>query len=503
MDVSEGESASRRVLYVDDDEGLLALTKRFLESTDDEIEVVTTDSPRRALALLASESFDAVVSDYQMPEMSGLELLSVLREERGSDVPFVIFTGRSREEVAIEALNLGADSYLQKGGDPTTQYGVLRQTLVRITDHRRAERRLREREAYLRVTLNSIAEGVVATDADGTVVQLNRTAEEITGYDADAAVGEPLSDVLVLVDGETGERIDPMRRVAEADGPVELAAGTKLVTSDGGERYIEDSMSPIRTDDGAVEGVVAVFRDVTEAYRERERRERQQRALVGLATDEAVIGGSFEDALPRITETMATVLNVERASVWLFDDAETLRCVDQYDRSSGEHNAGTTLTASNYPSYFEALAANRSLGVDDVRTDPATAELRDGYLGPKGIASMLDATVRSGGEVVGVVCHEHVGEPRQWRTDERRFAAEVADNVVIALMRATDVEALPARAGGNETGDAEASDAEADDTGVGDAKTGDSEGNERGDGTRPREERRGSRAEPRAEQSEE
>jgi len=446
MDVIEGESSAIRVLYVDDDEGLLALTKRFLESSDDGIEVETTDSPRRALRLLESESFDAVVSDYQMPEMSGLELLSELRDGRDSGIPFVIFTGRSREEVAIEALNLGADSYLQKGGDPTAQYGVLRQTLVRITEHRRAERRLREREAYLRVTLDSIAEGVVATDADGTVVQLNRTAEEITGYDAEAAVGKQLSDVLHLVDGATGERIDPVRRVADADGPVELAAGTKLVTSDGDERYIEDSMSPIRTDDGSVEGVVAVFRDVTEAYRERERRERQQRALIDLATDETVIAGSFEDALPRITETMATVLDVERASVWLFDDAETLRCVDQYDRSSGEHNAGTTLTASNYPSYFAALETNRALGVDDVRTDPATAELRDGYLEQKDITSLLDATVRSGGEVVGVVCHEHVGEPRRWRSDERRFAAEVADNVVIALMRATDVDALPTSA---------------------------------------------------------
>lgn len=207
MDVIEGELSAIRVLYVDDDEGLLALTKRFLESADDGIEVETTDSPRRARRLLESESFDAVVSDYQMPEMSGLELLLELRDGRDSGIPFVIFTGRSREEVAIEALNLGADSYLQKGGDPTAQYGVLRQTLVRITEHRRAERRLREREAYLRVTLDSIAEGVVATDADGTVVQLNRTAEEITGYDAEAAVGEQLSDVLHLVDGATGEQI--------------------------------------------------------------------------------------------------------------------------------------------------------------------------------------------------------------------------------------------------------------------------------------------------------
>ncbi|ELZ69371.1 HTR-like protein [Haloferax prahovense DSM 18310] len=456
MDGTEGESPTIRVLYVDDDEGLLALTKRFLESTDDGIEVETTDSPQRALALLERESFDAVVSDYQMPEMSGLELLSVLRDERGSDIPFVIFTGRSREEVAIEALNLGADSYLQKGGDPTAQYGVLRQTLVRITEHRRAEQRLREREAHLRVTLDSIAEGVVATDASGTVTQLNRTAEDRTGYDADAAVGKPLSDVFHLVNAETGERIDPLQRVAEAGGPVELGAGTKLVTSDGDERYIEDSMSPIRTDDGEVEGVVVVFRDVTEAYRERERRERQRRALIDLATDETVIAGSFEDALPRITETMATVLSVERASVWLFDDAETLRCVDQYDQVSGGHTAGATLTASNYPSYFEALEANRSLGVDDVQTDPATAELRNGYLEPKGITSMLDATVRSGGEVVGVVCHEHVGEPRQWRTDELRFAAEVADNVVIALMRATDVDALPANDEGDGTGEANA-----------------------------------------------
>jgi FOG: CheY-like receiver len=103
-----------RVLAVDDEPAFLELTRAYLER-DGDIEVETTSSPLQALDMLTETPYDAIVADYEMPEMNGIALLQEVRR-RGLSIPFIIFSGRGREEAIIEALNSGADFYLQKGG---------------------------------------------------------------------------------------------------------------------------------------------------------------------------------------------------------------------------------------------------------------------------------------------------------------------------------------------------------------------------------------------------
>jgi PAS domain S-box-containing protein len=112
-----------QVLYVDDEEFLLDLARLFLERSGDMVVSVTT-SPHEVLDHMESGRYDAIISDYEMPVMNGIELLKAVRE-RDTTFPFILFTGRGREEVAIEALNNGANFYLQKGGDPKAQFAEL------------------------------------------------------------------------------------------------------------------------------------------------------------------------------------------------------------------------------------------------------------------------------------------------------------------------------------------------------------------------------------------
>jgi len=424
-------AASIRVLYIDDEPGLLELTREFLESRTARISVETTASAREGLDMVAGGDFDAVVCDYQMPEMDGLAVLETLREDRGDDVPFIIFTGRGREEVAIEALNLGADRYLRKGGDPTSQYEVLARAIEQEVDHYRTQRRLRRREEHLRITLESIGDAVIVTDVDGQITRLNAVAEELTGWDADAAVGRPLPEVFEILNQETREpEPDPARKVLETGRTVGLANGTVLVRKDGSERFIADSASPIESGDGEVLGVVIVFRDVTDQYRARTRQRRQRETTIDLALDDDITRGDFDSGTRTITEAAAETLDVDRVGLWLFEDGNSvLRNVDLYEASTDSHEAGATLTADEYPEYFDALESHRAVDATDARTDPRTAELCEGYLEPLGITSLLDATIRSGGECIGVLCHEHTGDPREWTEDELRFAGEVADQV--------------------------------------------------------------------------
>ncbi|MFW5953472.1 MAG: response regulator [Candidatus Natronoplasma sp.] len=120
-----------RVLFVDDEPGFLEQGEIFLERANQKMNVITAHSAKKALELFENADIDAIVSDYQMPEMDGIEFLEEIRKEKKSDIPFIILTGRGREEVAMNALNLGADRYLQKSGDQKTQFEILANVIVK------------------------------------------------------------------------------------------------------------------------------------------------------------------------------------------------------------------------------------------------------------------------------------------------------------------------------------------------------------------------------------
>jgi len=133
-----------------------------------------------------------------------------------------------------------------------------------IEERTRAQQMLAEARERLAVTLNSIGDGVIATDMKGVVTLLNRIAQELTGWSEKEAVGKPLEEVFHIVNEHTRARCaNPVERVL-ASGKIEgLANHTVLIARDGRERILADSAAPICDRDGNVSGVVLVFRDIT------------------------------------------------------------------------------------------------------------------------------------------------------------------------------------------------------------------------------------------------
>jgi PAS domain S-box-containing protein len=123
-----------------------------------------------------------------MAGMNGLELLETLRNQ-GNDIPFIIFTGRGREEVAIEALNLGADRYIQKGGDPRAQYGILAQAVVSEVSRKKAEERLYESEGKFRAIVKQSQDGIALTNEEGEIIEWNDAQAQLTQIPFSKAVG--------------------------------------------------------------------------------------------------------------------------------------------------------------------------------------------------------------------------------------------------------------------------------------------------------------------------
>ena len=147
-------------------------------------------------------------------------------------------------------------------------------------------------------------------------------------------------------------------------------------------------------------------------------------AVTAVLRDPAV---PLDAALRRVCELSAAATGVERVGVWLLTEAgRTLRCLTVFERSRGQHSHGTTLRTTDFPRYFAALAGSPSLPAADARQDARTSELTEAYLDPLGVVAMLDTPVVCGAEVLGVVCHEHSGGPREWSAAELRYADALA-----------------------------------------------------------------------------
>lgn len=128
------------ILHLDDEPIILEITSMYLKRTG-KISVDCTTNPQEALSMLAAGRYDAVISDYEMPVMDGIEFLKEIRE-CGHDLPFILFTGRGREEVVIRAFNNGATFYLQKGGDPGSQFAELAKKVLHAAGQYRTKQKI-------------------------------------------------------------------------------------------------------------------------------------------------------------------------------------------------------------------------------------------------------------------------------------------------------------------------------------------------------------------------
>ncbi len=292
-------------LLVDDDMAYLEVLKFFLEREGlMECEVAT--SAKQALELIGQKEFDAVVSDYLMPEIDGLELLKIIRLQ-GKDIPFIMLTGRGREDVAIDALNNGADYYIQKGGDPKAQYTDLSNMIKRAARQRRAERRIVDDERFLNKLFESVQDGVSVLDKDMVIEKVNPTMEKWFA-DSMPLVGKRCYEVL-CGRHEPCERC-PSRSALSA-GRIESERIAREARAGRPEGWLEVFSVPVfDPETGAVARVIEYIRDVTEeetARRALQSSERKYRAVTDL-TNEGILaiepGGKIAFANPSLARML-------------------------------------------------------------------------------------------------------------------------------------------------------------------------------------------------------
>jgi PAS domain S-box-containing protein len=205
VEVSELTASNKksiiRVLHVDDDPSLLEITKFILLDMNGGLQIDQASSVDEGLNKLADRQYDVVVSDYDMPMKNGLDFLRELRQRKNM-VPFILFTGKGREDVAVTALNLGAEGYFHKQGSPETVYGELVHGINLITEKTKAKSALEASEKRYFTLMNQAAEAIFIHDEKGKILDVNQKACKNLQYTRDELLSRSIKDISVTAEDD-------------------------------------------------------------------------------------------------------------------------------------------------------------------------------------------------------------------------------------------------------------------------------------------------------------
>jgi PAS domain S-box-containing protein len=259
LDLSEKEPL--HVLHVDDDTSLLKSAKQCLE-TQGAFQIETALSVDEAMAKTQRKTYDVIVCDYQMPGKDGLEFLNELRR-KGNKIPFIVFTGKGREEVAIKAMNLGADQYLSKFGAPATVYGELAHSIRRCVKAREAEIELRMSEEKYRNLFENSRDVTLTMDLKGKITSVNKAAVKY-GFKKEEIIGKTqLEFVPKKYWPRLIKELGQIIRGKSVEGEI-------VINTPKGKKIAEYRNTPIIVNERVV-GVQTALRDITERKKVEER----------------------------------------------------------------------------------------------------------------------------------------------------------------------------------------------------------------------------------------
>jgi len=271
--IASTEKTLIHVLHVDDDAGYLKTAKKILEMHGS-FQVETASSVEEAMEKMEEKTFDVIVSDYIMPGKDGLEFLKELRDSR-NNIPFIIFTGKGREVVAIKALNLGANQYINKIGKPEAVYSELAHGIRTVVKGKKAEEELRDSEKNWSDSFNSLEDVMILVNKDYTIEKINDSGLKLLGKTREEVTGKKCYQAIHGLDAPCEfcpyERTLKTGKLESVDRYIELF-----------DKYFSIKSSPMSNERGEILGFVDLMRDVTEqkkaeeALRESEEKYRKQ-----------------------------------------------------------------------------------------------------------------------------------------------------------------------------------------------------------------------------------
>ena len=242
-----------RVLHVDDEPSILEISKQILMDMDSNFEIDHAYCVDEAFKKLAARDYDAIISDYEMPLKNGLQFLKELREQK-NEIPFILFTGKGREEVAVTALNTGADGYYSKLGSPETIYGELIHGIRQSVNRKKSELALACSEAKFKVYVENSPVAVFVANAEGKYEYVNEAASKLLGYSREELLEMCIPQIIFKQ-----EKFEDLKKFARVKEAGQSLSETSLKTKGGLPVYV--ILNSVKLPDGKL---MAICENITE-----------------------------------------------------------------------------------------------------------------------------------------------------------------------------------------------------------------------------------------------
>ena len=297
------------LLFVDDDIPLLEVFKLSMEETGDFI-VDISSSAEAALERLVHTRYDAIVADYLMPEMDALEFLKIIRG-KGDDTPFILFTGKGREEVAIDAFEGGADFYVQKGSDPESQFTRVEGKIHQAIERRRSDKLLRESEERFRSFFEQNCAGCSITTPDGNWLSVNKRLCTMTGYTRSELLTTTWMDLIAPEGRSDEQKLFSAAINGKREGFERIQKG---IRKDGSRFDALISTRPIHQPDGSIRSFSSIIHDITQQMKAEEDILHRDRLLGVVAESTRILLESHDPvaSLPDILDLIGPVSGQDR-----------------------------------------------------------------------------------------------------------------------------------------------------------------------------------------------
>ena len=425
-----------QVLHIDDNPSITDLTGTFLERGGDRFTVETAANADEGLERINDCLPDCVVSDYNMPDMDGIELLQAIREEYPS-LPFILFTGKGSETVASDAIAAGVTDYLQKGTG-TEQYELLANRIRNAVTARRESRRADRQEELMRLT-------EFAGDTGGFEVDIE-TGEVLLTDGANRILTLPDDPDLTVEAGLQQFHPDDQPEIRRA---VDHTYQTGEKTQGTWRYQPEDSESRLLrvkfTSRGANENKTAIqgaIQDVTD----RTARDRRIQFLQTLANEVTELSINFLRIKERQIDTLindtleqiGTLVDADRTYVFDIDD-ETGTLSNTYEWCSAgvEPQIDTLqeLPQETVPWWIQRLENFDNITIPNVSELPPEAEAEQAILEEQNIKSLIVTPMISDDELVGFIGFDWVKEQTQWSDEFINILRMVSELITTARDR--------------------------------------------------------------------
>lgn len=409
--------------------------RTILESIEDGYFETATDGSIKFF----NDSFSKMLG-YSFLELEGMNYRKLMDEANACKV-FALFNSiyknrsgttifdwelrcKNGEKKVVEAsVSLMIDSE----DSPAGFRGIMRD----ITGRKKIENKLRESEERFRTITENSSDVICEINKNAQYIYISPNVESKLGYTREDIIGRSIFDFCFPDDLALLREVWDKRK-EQVTFRFKHGNGTWRwldITS----RYFLDSDNEYR--------IVVISRDVTERKKSEEARwthevhlRLQQMALADLAKKDELYHGDLKASFRLICETAGKNLDVERVGIWLYGAGkDALFCHNLYVKSENSHGNGLILERVMYEDFFESLEKSPFIDVDDASYDQKTIKLFTEYFSLNGVRSVLNFPFRLGGETVGIMFLEHVGDVREWSGEEKNFAASLSDFASLAM----------------------------------------------------------------------